>query len=58
MGSVGSVGSVGSLAQELVIFGMCSDPKPKQPFWDLNRKRSIVKANSDRPVFAKFLEMQ
>jgi len=46
------------LTQELIVFGMASDPEPKQPSFYFNRKSAIMKANSDGPVFANLLEVE
>lgn len=46
------------LAQELIVSGMASYPKPKQPFWNFNRKCSMVKPHSDRPILSNLLEME
>jgi len=46
------------LAKELIVFGMASYPKPKQPFWNFNCERAIMKTHPDRPVLANPLEMQ
>jgi hypothetical protein len=46
------------LTQQLIVFGMASDPKPKEPFRHFNGKRAIVKTDSDHMVPADLLEMQ
>lgn len=48
----------GLLMQKLVVFGMASNPEPKQPFFCFDGKRAIVNANSDCPIFANFLEVE
>jgi len=47
-----------SAARTLHSFGMASNPKPKQPFWNFNCERAILKTHPDRPVLANPLEMQ
>lgn len=46
------------LAEKLVVFGVASDPEPKQPILYFNREGTMVKTNADRPIFANLLEME
>ena len=46
------------LCDDLVIFGMGSDPEPVKPAFDFSCKRPIMSANAYRPEFVDPLEME
>jgi len=46
------------LIQKSIVFSVASDPEPKQSRFHFHRKSAVVKANSDRPVLANFLEVE
>jgi hypothetical protein len=46
------------LFDQLIVIGMSADPKPEHTVFDLYPQHTIFEADSNRPIFADFLQMQ
>lgn len=46
------------LRDQLVVFGMTSDPEPEQAFGDFHRQRTKMDANPDRIICADLFQVE
>jgi hypothetical protein len=49
---------VGKLIDQLIVFSVISDPKPRYSFWRLHAQRAVGQPNSNGIELTGFLEMK